>query len=293
MSIAHDAPALTVESTRTYKRHVEEAAAFVREAAPSVPPLALVLDAGLDGLGDAFEAQWTRPVGEIPHFPEADDDTDRTLAVGTLAGTPVVVFDGTLPLHDGFTPRQVAFPIRMLADAGVETVLFANTAGSVHPEVEPGDLFLVTDHVNFQGANPLVGPNVEEWGPRFPDMSEPYAPELRREAERVALREGISLQKGIYFAVLGPNLGTPAEYRMVRTLGGDVVGTGTVPEVIAARHMDRRVMTVSVIADRCSPDSANPISTADMTEAVASARPRLRRLLRGMVGALEGANVAA
>jgi len=293
MSTVHDAPPLTVESTRTYRRHVEEAATFFEEAAPSIPSLGLVLEAGLDGLGDAFDAQWTGSIGEVPHVPEVDDDTARTLAVGTLGGTPVVVLDGSLPLHDGFTPRQVAFPIRMLADAGVETVLFANTAGSVHPEVEPGDLFLVTDHVNFQGTNPLVGPNVEEWGPRFPDMSEPYDPELRREAERVALREGISLQKGIYFAVLGPNLGTPAEYRMVRTLGGDVVGTGTVPEVIAARHMDRRVMTVSVIADRCSPDSAESTSTADMTAAVASARPRLRHLLQGVVGALDGADVPA
>jgi len=286
MSIAHDTPALTVESTQTYKRHVEEAAAALREAAPSVPPLALVLDAGLEGLGDAFEAQWTTPVGDLPHFPESDDAPDRTLAVGTLDGAPVAVLDGALPLHDGFTPRQVAFPVRMLAEAGVETLLFANVAGSVHPEIAPGDLFLLTDHINFQGANPLVGPNVEAWGPRFPDMSEPYDPDLRRTAERVALQEGMQLQKGIYFAVLGPNLGTPAEYRMARTLGGDVVGTSMVPEVIAARHMDRRVMAVSVVADRCSPDAVEPISAADMTEAVAAARPRLRRLLRGVVEAV-------
>jgi purine-nucleoside phosphorylase len=287
MSIAHDAPALTVESTRTYKRHVEEAAAFFREAAPSVPPLALVLDAGLNGLGDAFEAQWSAPVEDLPHFPDTDDDASRTLAVGTLGGTAVAVVDGGLALHDGFTPRQVAFPIRMLAEAGAATLLFANTAGSVHPEIGPGDLFLLTDHINFQGANPLVGPNVEAWGPRFPDMSEPYDPDLRRTAERVALREEMQLQKGIYFAVLGPNLGTPAEYRMARTLGGDVMGTSMVPEVIAARHMDLRVMAVSVIADRCSPDAVEPVSAADMTESVATARPRLRRLLRGVVDAVE------
>jgi purine-nucleoside phosphorylase len=293
MSIAHDTPALTVESTRTYRRHVEEAATALREAAPSVPPLALVLDAGLDGFGDAFEAQWTSPTGALPHFPETEEDADRTLAVGTLDGTPVAVLDGALPLHDGFTPRQVAFPVRMLAEAGVGTLLFANAAGSVHPEMEPADLFLLTDHINFQGANPLVGPNVEEWGPRFPDMSEPYDPDLRRTAERVALQEGMQLQKGIYFAVLGPNLGTPAEYRMARTLGGDVVGTSMVPEVIAARHMDRRVMAVSVIADRCAPDAVSTVTTADLTEAVADARPRLRRLLRGVVGRIEHAEVPA
>lgn len=282
MSTAPDAPALTVESTRTYRRHVEEAAASLRDAAPSLPSLALVMDAGLEGPGGAFEEQWTGAAGDLPHFPDTHDDTARTLAVGRLGDTPAVVMDGTLTLHDGFTPRQVAFPIRMLAEAGVETLVLAGTGGSVHPEIEPADLFLVTDHVNFQGANPLVGPNVEDWGPRFPDMSEPYAPELRRAAEQVALREGISLQKGIYFAVLGPNLGTPAEYRMARTLGGDVVGTGMVPEVITARHMDLRVMAVTVVADRCEPDAATPVSTAEMAEAVAAARSPLRRLLRGV-----------
>lgn len=287
MSIAHDTPALTVESTRTYRRHVEAAADAFRTDAPSVPPLALVLDAELGGLGDAFEAQWTAPVGDLPHFPETDGDTDRTLSVGSLGGARVTVLDGALPLHDGFTPRQVAFPIRMLAEAGIETLLFANTAGSVHPEIEPGDLFLWTDHINFQGANPLVGPNVEAWGPRFPDMSEPYDPDLRQVAEATALREGMQVQKGIYFAVLGPNLGTPAEYRMARTLGGDVVGTGLVPEVIAARHMDRRVLAVSVVADRCSPDAAEPVSVADMAETVAAARPRLRRLLEGIAAGVE------
>lgn len=287
MSTSDDTPALTAESTRTYRTHVEEAAASFREAVSSVPRLGLVLETGLGGFGEAFEARWTGTADAIPHFPKADGDRDRTLAVGTLAGTPVAVLDGALSLHDGFTPRQVAFPIRMLAEAGIETLLFANTAGSVHPEVAPSDLFLLTDHINFQGANPLVGPNVEAWGPRFPDMSEPYDPELRRVAEQAALQEGISLQKGIYFAVLGPNLGSQAEYRMVRTMGGDVVGTGTVPEVIAARHMDLQVLAVSVIADRCSPDAVTPVSTGKMTEAVADARPRLRRLLGEVAGAVD------
>jgi purine-nucleoside phosphorylase len=286
MSIAHDVPALTAESTRTYRRQVEEAAAFLEEKA-AVPPLALVLGAGLAGPGEAFDAQWTCSTDEVPHLPGSDDETLRTLAVGTLGDTPAVMLDGTLPLHDGFTARQAAFPVRMLAVAGVETFLFGHTVGSVHPEMEPADLVLLTDHVNFQGANPLVGPNVDDWGPRFPDMSEPYDPGLRRVAEREALRAGIPLQKGIYFAVLGPNLGTAAEYRMVRTLGGDVVGTGVVPEVIAARHMNRRVMAVSVVADRCSPDAVTPVSTADMTDAVATARPRLHRLLRGVAGVVE------
>lgn len=292
MSTAHDAPALTPAATVSYRRHVQEAAAFVQERTTDSPTLGLVL-----GTGSAtrpadlsVEVEWA--FDDLPHAPASDesDEDSGTLAVGHLAGTPVAVLDGPLSLHGGYTARQVAFPIRMLGEVGVETVLFTNTAGSVHPEVDPADLFLVTDHVNFQGLNPLVGPNVAEWGPRFPDMTAPYDPELRQMAEDVALREGIKLQKGIYFATLGPNLGTQAEYRMVRTLGADVVGTDTVPEVIAARHMDLRVMAVSVIADRCAPDAAEPVSTGKMTEAFDAARPRLRHLLGEIAADLRNAS---
>jgi purine-nucleoside phosphorylase len=278
MSTAHDAPALTPEATAAHRRHVQEAAAFVRERVERVPALALVLGTGEGTRPQALTVDEEWSFEEIPHVPTSEHD-GGTLAVCHLAETPVAVLEGPLSLHGGYTARQVAFPIRMLGEIGIDTVLFTNAAGSVHPEVAPSDLFLVTDHINFQGMNPLVGPNVEEWGPRFPDMTESYDPELRQRAEAVALREGISLQKGIYFATLGPNLGTQAEYRMVRTLGADVVGTDTVPEVIAARHMDLRVLTISVIADRCSPDAVAPVSTGELTEAVETARPKLRRLL--------------
>jgi len=292
MSTAPDPPALTVESTNTYRRHVQEAADDVKDRLTRSPTLGLVLATGRDTLPDAFTVDDEWPLDALPHVPQSEAATG-SLVAGTLANTPVLVLDGPLSLHDGFTPRQVAFPIRMLAEAGIDTLLFTATAGSVHPEVAPSDLFLVTDHINFQGVNPLVGPNVEEWGPRFPDMSEPYDPALRKDAERVALQEGIELQKGIYFAVLGPNLGTQAEYRMVRTLGADVVGTGMVPEVLAARHMDVRVLALSVVTDRCSPDAVDPIATSDVKEAVDTACPRLRRLLSGLVAAHEEESVLA
>jgi purine-nucleoside phosphorylase len=281
MSTAHDAPALTPEATAAYRRHVQDAAAFVRERADRAPTLGLVVGTGSGTCPDALtvESEWA--FESIPHFPAAEEG--GTLEVGHLAGTPVAVLDGPLSLYGGYTPRQVAFPVRMFGELGVETLLFTSVAGSVHPEVTPSDLFLVTDHLNFQGMNPLVGSNVDEWGPRFPDMTTPYDPDLRQTAEAAALREGIRLQKGIYFATLGPHLGTQAEYRMVRTLGADVVGTDTVPEVIAARHMDLRVLTVSVISDRCSPDAVEPVSTGEMTAAVEAARPDLRHLLEEIV----------
>lgn len=287
MSTAHDAAALTADATAAYHRRVQEAAAFVRENIPSPLTLGLIVDTGRESLPDdlTIEAEWS--VDEIPHYPDTGH-SQTTLQLGSCGDASVLVLDGSLSLHDGYTPRQVAFPIRMLGEAGLEILLFTNTAGSVASEMTPADLVLLTDHINFQGANPLVGPNVEEWGPRFPDMSEPYDPELRQIAERVALREGIALQKGIYYAVLGPNLGTQAEYRMVQTLGADLVGTGSVLEVIAARHMDLQVMTLSVVTDRCSPDFVEPVSASNLADAMNSARPSLRRLLSGIITALEG-----
>ncbi len=292
MSTAHKSPVLTADSTAAYRRHVEEAAAFVREQTPIHPEIGLILGTGREALLDDVdvEVEWT--FDDIPNAPDGGD-ANRLLTVGTFAETPVAVLNRPLFLYDGYTPRQVTFPIRMLAETGVETLLFSNVAGSVHPEMEPSDLLLLTDHVNFQGANPLVGPNVEDWGPRFPDMSEPYDPRLRELAESVALQQGVKLHKGIYFAVLGPALGTSAECRMVRTLGADVVGTGTVPEVIAARHMDLRVLALSVIANRCAPDAGSGMTVEDGAEAVEAAQPQLRRLVRGIVTAVERESLPA
>ncbi len=289
MSTAHDAPALSGEATNAYRRHAQEAAAFVRERIDDHPSLGLVLGTGPGTRPAALSVEKEWDLDDIPHFPVSDDG-DGTLAIGRLTGSPVAVLEGPLSLHDGYTPRQVAFPVRLFGELGIEMLLVTNTAGSVTTEMEPSDLVLVTDHVNFQGANPLVGPNVADWGPRFPDMSEPYDPDLRRTAEAVALEEGIRLQKGIYFAVLGPNLGTQAEYEMVRTLGADVVGTGSVLEVIAARHMDMRVLTLSVITDRCTPGAIETISTDELAKAVETARPTLRRLLGELVADFEDEN---
>jgi purine-nucleoside phosphorylase len=292
MSTAPDVPALTVDSTNAYRRHVQEAAAFVTDRLANPPVLGLVIDTGRETLPEDVTVNHEWALDTIPHMPHSDA-ASGTLLAGTTAGRTVLALDGPLALHDGFTARQVAFPVRMMAEAGVNTLLFATTAGSVHPEVAPSDLFLVTDHINFQGVNPLVGPNVEAWGPRFPDMSEPYDPDLRATAQQVALQAGIGLQKGIFFAALGPNLGTQAESRMVRTLGADAVGTGTVPEVIAARHMDVRVLTLALITDRCAPDTSASTTASALAETVDAARPRLRRLLSGIVTAHEEKGVPA
>lgn len=272
-----DPPALTREGTRTHRQHVEAAAAAFRDQAPRLPSRAIVLAPDLQGLGDAFSAQATWPADALPHLPGADDGL--TFAVGTLHATPVVVLDGGLSLADGYTPREVVFPVRVLAEAGVDTVIFADTAGSLTAEIAPSDLALITDHINFQGANPLVGPNVDEWGPRFPDMSEPYAPVLRRRVEDAATQEGVPLRQGVYVAVVGPNRPTRAEARMARSMGGDLVGTRTVPEVIAARHMGVQVGAVSVVTRHLLGDGGAEEAPDDPSAALVAARPRLRTLL--------------
>lgn len=269
-----DASALTPDGTRAYHQNVQAAAAAFREQAPRVPSRAVVFAPALRGPGDAFAAQATWSAEAVPHLPGAGDGL--TLAVGTLDGTPVVVLDGSLALADGYTPREVVFPVRMLAEAGVDTMLFADTAGSLTAEIAPSALALMTDHINLQGANPLVGPNVDDWGPRFPDMSEPYAPTLRRGVETAAADEGIPLRQGVYVAVVGPNRPTRAEARMARSMGGDLMGTRTVPEVLAARHMDVQVGALVVVTRALS---AGAEAAVDPSAALEDARPRLRTLL--------------
>jgi purine-nucleoside phosphorylase len=279
-------PRLTVEDTVRYRRRVEDAAeALRREIGGEGPSVALVLGAGLREVAEAVDVETAVSYADVPHMPAADGDAPQgRFVAGTLGGTRVVVMEGRLHLYEGYTPRQVVFPIRVLATLGVDTMMMTAAAGGLDPHHEPGDLMLVTDHVNFQGANPLVGPNVDDWGPRFPDMTEPYDADLRRAATEVALDAGIQLHKGVYLAVLGPNLETAAEARMLRTMGADAVGMSTVPEVIAARHMDVRVLALSVLTDVARPGEAKTIPFAEVRETLTGAVPRVRVVVEGVVG---------
>lgn len=279
-----DASALTPESTRTYRRHVEAAADAIRDRVPRVPPRAILAPPKMQIRSGLVSIETTWAADDLPHVPVPEDGAP-TLALGTLADRPVLVLEGGPTLDAGFTPREVVVPVRMLAAAGVDTMCFVNTSASLDPEIRPADLVLITDHINFQGANPLVGPNVEAWGPRFPDMSEPYAPSLRRTADEAAAQRGLPLRQGVYFAALGPSRPTHAEARMARTMGGDIFGTHTVPDVIAARHMDVSVMAFSAVTRHCLPDP--DVEARPPTEALAAVRPALHRLLEAVLG--EGA----
>jgi len=271
----------------TYRRQVEEAAAYIRERTQLRPRLGIILGTGLGELAREIEAETTLPYDNIPHFPLSTVESHHgRLIVGHLSGVPVYALQGRFHLYEGYTPRQVTFPVRVLATLGIDTLFISNAAGGMNPLFRRGDLMLITDHINLQGQNPLVGPNVDDWGPRFPDMSEPYDPELRRLAEEKALALGIKLQQGVYVAVLGPNLETKAEYRFLRLIGADAVGMSTVPEVIVARHMNLRVMAISVITDECFPDALEPLSLEAVLAAAAEAEPRLTRLMKAVVEAV-------
>ena len=249
-----------------------------------IPQVAVILGTGLGNLAEDIDTSDSIPYDEIPNFPVStvESHTGRLL-VGTLSGMPVLTMQGRFHLYEGYSAQEVTLPIRVLSSLGINSMIISNAAGGMNPLFRRGDIMMITDHINLQGANPLEGPNVGEWGPRFPDMSDPYDRALRDITEMVALELSIRLVQGVYVAVTGPNLETKAEYRYLRTIGGDAVGMSTVPEVIVARHMDMRVLAFSVITDECFPDSLKPVSIEEVLAAAASADPDLRRLITSVI----------
>ena len=267
-----------------YRQQVSEAARAIRQTIDLQARVGIILGTGLGGLVDDIDVASALPYDQIPHFPLSTVESHHgRLIAGTLAGVPVFALQGRFHVYEGYSPQEVTFPVRVLHELGVDTLLISNAAGGMNPLHRRGDLMLITDHVNLQGVNPLVGPNVDEWGPRFPDMSRPYDEELIRIAEREALKLQIKLHQGVYVAVVGPNLETRAEYRFLRLIGCDVVGMSTVPEVIVARHMEMRVMAISVITDECFPDALEPVSIEDVVGAAAEAEPKLTRIMTAVV----------
>jgi purine-nucleoside phosphorylase len=272
------------ESADTYRRQVEEAAAAIRETVKLAPRIGLILGTGLGELARQIDAEHELPYGEIPNFPLSTVESHHgRLIFGRLAGVSVVAMQGRFHLYEGYSARQITFPVRVLGALGVDTLLISNACGGMNPSYSRGDLMLLTDHINLQGVNPLIGPNDDTWGPRFPDMSDPYDPELRRIATEAAEDLGLQLHQGVYVAVQGPNLETRAEYRFLRNIGADVVGMSTVPETIAAVHMGIRVMAISVITDECVPETLQPVSLEDVLAAAAEAEPKLTQIMTAVV----------
>lgn len=266
-----------------YRAEVEGAAKMIRTASSLAPEIGIILGTGLGALANEIDVEHVIDYGDIPHFPVSTVESHQgKFIIGRLANVPVYACQGRFHLYEGYSAQQVTFPVRVLGALGIKTLLISNAAGGMNPNHRRGDLMLLTDHINLQGENPLVGPNHDAWGPRFPDMSEPYDLELRQLAEDQALQRGIKLHQGVYVAVVGPNLETRAEYRFLRAIGADVVGMSTVPEVIVARHMDIKTMAISVITDECFPDALEPISIEHVLAAAAEAEPKLTAIMKAV-----------
>jgi len=263
---------------------IAEAVRAVRARTALVPDVAIILGTGLGGLAEEMDVATRVPYQEIPGFPLSTVESHAgQLLLGTLADRRVAAMQGRFHRYEGYALQQIAFPVRVLHALGARLLVVSNACGGMHPLWRPGDLMLIADHINLLGDNPLVGPNDDRLGPRFPDMSQPYDAELRATARAVALEQGIPLREGVYVAVTGPNLETRAEYRMLRTLGADVVGMSTVPEVIAAVHLGMRVLGVSIITDQCLPDALEPATVERIIAVARAAEPKLTALIRGVL----------
>jgi purine-nucleoside phosphorylase len=263
---------------------IADAVRAVQARMAVAPDVAVILGTGLGGLADEMRVATRIPYEEIPGFPVATVESHAgRLLLGTLAGRQVVAMQGRFHRYEGYSLQQIAFPVRVLHALGARLLIVSNACGGMHPLWSPGDLMLIADHINLLGDNPLVGPNDDRLGPRFPDMSDAYDAQLRVLARAVALEQGITLREGVYVAVPGPNLETRAEYRMLRALGADVVGMSTVPEVIAAVHAGMRVLGVSIITDQCLPDALEPATVERIIAVARAAEPKLTALIRGVL----------
>lgn len=270
-------------ATSLYDR-VQAAAEAVRCRSAGKPEVALILGTGLGGLAREIAVEAEVPYAEVPGFPLSTVESHAgRLLLGTLGGRRVVAMQGRFHRYEGYDLRQVTFPVRVLHALGAGTLIVSNACGGMNPLWAPGDLVLLSDHINLLGDNPLIGANDERLGPRFPDMSAPYDPALRALARAAALELGIPLREGVYVAVTGPNLETRAEYRMLRAAGADVVGMSTVPEVIVAVHEGMRVLGLSIVTDQCLPDALEPADINRIIATAAEAEPRLTRLVSAVV----------
>lgn len=275
----------------TMPARLEHAAAWLRTKTNARPKTGLILGSGLGDFCDLLENVTEVPFSDIPDFPVATvAGHTGAFLFGTYQGTPVAVLRGRIHCYEGYTPQEVVMPVRLMEMLGVKTVILTNAAGGINKAYKPGALMLLEDHINFCGANPLTGPNLDQLGPRFPDMSDVYCRQLRERVQELALAEQIPLEQGIYLMYGGPSYETPAEIRAFRTLGADAVGMSTVPEAIAANHCGMHVLGISCITNMAAGILPQKLSHAEVVEAAALAKPRFIRLLTLAIAAAEETN---
>ncbi len=283
---SHVSPAHSVAPNFHAYEFADEAASVVRERFGARPDAAIILGTGLGALASEIDEVAAIDYCDIPGFPPSTVQSHHgRLICGTLGGKTVIAMQGRFHRYEGYSLQQVTFPVRVLRALGVETLIVSNACGGLNPLWATGDIMLIADHINLLGDSPLIGPNDDRLGPRFPDLSAPYNALLRALASEVAAAERIALREGVYVAVAGPNLETPAECRYLRAIGADVVGMSTVPEVLVAVHAGMRVLGLSIITDMCLPNEPEP--TVERIIAAANvAEPKLTALVRGVLEGL-------
>lgn len=266
-----------------YKKAIESAE-FLRKKGINNVKVAIILGTGLGKLADEIDVKISIEYSEIPYFPEATVEFHSgKLIFGELEGVDVLVMQGRFHFYEGYSLQEITFPIRVMKLLGIDTLLVSNACGGINPSYKPASVMIIDDHINMLPGNPLTGKNHTEFGPRFPDMSRPYDPELIARMEQIAAEKNIEVEKGVYVAWTGPSLETRAEYRFIRTMGADVVGMSTVPEVIVANHMSMRVAAVSVVTDLCDPDNLQPVVIDDILKNAAIAEKQMLVLFRGLL----------
>lgn len=257
---------------------------YIRRQNISMPEIGIVLGTGLGGLVEEMEIEKKIPYNFIPHFPISTVESHfGKLIFGKIGGRSIVAMQGRFHAYEGYSMEQITFPIRVLKMLGIKYLFISNAAGGLNLSYKKGDLVIIDDHINLQADNPLTGPNRIEFGPRFPDMSQPYNTELIDKAMAIAQKHNISIHKGVYAAVMGPNLETRAEYRYLRTIGADVVGMSTVPEVIVSNHMGIKPLAISVVTDECNPDDLHPVDVSEIIEVAKATEPNLTIILKEVI----------
>jgi purine-nucleoside phosphorylase len=266
------------------RKRIDEAVAFLRTRTKMEPTVGIILGTGLGGLAKEIEAETVIDYGDIPHFPLSTVESHHgKLIFGRLGGKRVVAMQGRFHYYEGYTLQQVTFPVRVMKFLGVRTLLISNAAGGMNPNFRRGSIMIITDHINLLGDNPLIGPNDDTLGPRFPDMSQPYSRDLIAMAEQLALDLKIKTERGVFVAVPGPNLETRAEYRFLRFIGADAVGMSTVPENIVANHMGLKVLGFSIITDECFPDALQPANVDEIIAVANETEPKLTAIMKAVV----------
>ncbi|MFZ3577086.1 purine-nucleoside phosphorylase [Virgibacillus sp. DJP39] len=270
-----------------YKNEIQEACTFIKGKIKSKPTLGLILGSGLGVLGDEIEQPITIPYKDIPHFPESTVTGHKgQLVIGSLEGKQVIAMQGRFHYYEGYSMQQVTFPVRVMKELGIESVIVTNAAGGINKGFEPGDLMVITDHINNMGDNPLLGPNDDRLGVRFPDMSQVYNRELVKHAQSCANQLGLSIQKGVYVGNTGPIYETPAEIKMLRTLGGDAVGMSTVPEVIVAGHAGIKVLGISCISNMAAGILDQPLTHDEVMETTEKVRENFLQFVKKIIQTL-------